>query len=140
MGFVLGFRPWIPYWALIGNVPLRLVAVLVLAVATAVQVIERLRRRPCRSLEVGSLAVFGLLTIAAFATAMRGSQAPGTSFGSGRCPPTPGGRVASRSAAAARLKRSPQRAAITEVTRFLRGRNGARLADGAPAMTGVTPS
>ncbi|MFT4135562.1 acyl-CoA thioesterase/bile acid-CoA:amino acid N-acyltransferase family protein [Microbacterium sp.] len=66
MGFVLGFLPWILYWVLIGNVPLRLVSVLVLAVAVAVQVIGRLRHRPWRSLEVGSLAVFALLTIAAF--------------------------------------------------------------------------
>ena len=66
MGFVLGFLPWVLYWALIGNVPFRLAAVLVLAVAIAVQVLGRLRRRPWRSLEVGSLAVFALLALAAF--------------------------------------------------------------------------
>ena len=33
MGFVLGFLPWVLYWALIGNVPFRLAAGLVLAVA-----------------------------------------------------------------------------------------------------------
>jgi len=38
----------------------------VLAVAVAVQVIGRLRRQPWRILEVGSLAVFVLLTLAAF--------------------------------------------------------------------------
>ena len=64
MGFVLGFLPWILYWVLIGNVPFRVAAVLVLAVA--VQVVARLRRQPWRSLEVGSLAVFALLTVAAF--------------------------------------------------------------------------
>src|SRR6478672_9184432 len=66
MGFALGFLPWVLYWALIGNVPFRLAAVLVLVVAIAVQVLGRLRRQPWRSLEVGSLAVFALLTLAAF--------------------------------------------------------------------------
>jgi hypothetical protein len=56
MGFALGFLPWVLYWALIGNVPFRLAAVLVLVVAIAVQVLGRLRRQPWRSLEVGSLA------------------------------------------------------------------------------------
>src|SRR6478672_10327809 len=66
MGFALGFPAWVLYWALIGNVPLRLAAVLVLVVAIAVQVLGRLRRHPWHSLEVGSLAVFALLTMAAF--------------------------------------------------------------------------
>jgi uncharacterized membrane protein len=66
VSFVLGFLPWILYWALIGNVPFRVAAVLVLVVAIAVQVIGRVRRQPWRSLEVGSLAVFALLTVAAF--------------------------------------------------------------------------
>lgn len=66
MGFVLGFLPWVLFWVLIGNVPFRLVAVLVLLVAVAVQMIGRVRRRPWRSLEVGSLAVFALLAVAAF--------------------------------------------------------------------------
>jgi uncharacterized membrane protein len=66
IGFALGFLPWVLYWALIGNVPFRVAAALVLVVAIAVQVIGRLRRQPWRSLEVGSLAVFALLTVAAF--------------------------------------------------------------------------
>lgn len=66
MGFVLGFLPWILYWVLIGNAPFRLVSVLVLAVAVAIQVVGRLRHQPWRSLEVGSLVVFALLTVAAF--------------------------------------------------------------------------
>ncbi len=66
MGFALGFLPWVLYWALIGNVPFRVAAVLVLVVAIAVQVLGRLRRQPWRSLEVGSLAVFALLVVAAF--------------------------------------------------------------------------
>lgn len=66
MGFVLGFLPWILYWALIGNVPFRVVVCIALAVAAGTQVVSRLRRRPWRSLEVGSLAVFVVLTAAAF--------------------------------------------------------------------------
>ena len=66
MGFVLGLLPWVLYWALIGNVPFRLAAVLVLVAAIAVQVVQRLRREPWRSLEVGSIAVFALLAVAAF--------------------------------------------------------------------------
>ncbi|HKQ41122.1 MAG TPA: hypothetical protein VJT79_01475, partial [Pseudonocardia sp.] len=46
--------------------PFRVAAVLVLVVAIAVQVLGRLRRQPWRSLEVGSLAVFTLLAVAAF--------------------------------------------------------------------------
>ena len=46
MGFVLGLLPWVLYWALIGNVPFRLAAVLVLVAAIAVQVVQRLRREP----------------------------------------------------------------------------------------------
>jgi hypothetical protein len=43
MGFALGFLPWVLYWTLIGNVPFRVAAVLVLVVAIAVQVLGRLR-------------------------------------------------------------------------------------------------
>lgn len=66
MGFVIGFLPWILYWALVGNVPFRVVVCIVFVVAVATQVVSRLRRQPWRSLEVGSLAVFALLAVAAF--------------------------------------------------------------------------
>ena len=66
MGFALGFLPWVLYWALIGNVPFRVAAVLVLVVAIAVQVIGRLRRQPVAAWRWASLAVFALLTVAAF--------------------------------------------------------------------------
>ena len=49
---------------LIGSVPFRVAAVLVLAVA--VQLVAPLRRQAWRSLEVGSLVVFALLTVVAF--------------------------------------------------------------------------
>lgn len=66
MGFALGFLPWVLYWALIGNVPFRVAACVVLGVAVAVQLLGRRRGEPRRSLEVGSLAVFAVLTVAAF--------------------------------------------------------------------------
>ena len=66
MSYVVGFLPWILYWILVGNVDFRLAMVIVLAVAVATQVIGRLRKQPWRSLEIGSLGVFVLLTVAAF--------------------------------------------------------------------------
>jgi hypothetical protein len=66
VGFVLGFLPRLLYWVLIGNVPFRLTAVLVLMVAVAVQVIQRLRYQPWHSLEIGSVAEFALLAITGF--------------------------------------------------------------------------
>ncbi|MGQ0575773.1 MAG: acyl-CoA thioesterase/BAAT N-terminal domain-containing protein [Pseudonocardia sp.] len=63
---MLGFLPWILYWALVGNVPFRVVVCLALAVAVGTQVVSRLRRQPWRSLEVGSLAVFVVLAVAGF--------------------------------------------------------------------------
>ncbi|MDN5861476.1 MAG: hypothetical protein L0H84_22975, partial [Pseudonocardia sp.] len=66
MGFVLGFLPWIVYWVLIGNAPFRVALCVVLAVTVGVQVVSRLRRQPWRSLDVGTLAVFVVLTAAAF--------------------------------------------------------------------------
>jgi Acyl-CoA thioester hydrolase/BAAT N-terminal region len=66
MGFVLGFLPWILYWVLIGNAPFRVAVCVVLGVAVATQIVGRLRHEPWRSLDVGSLAAFTLLTVAAF--------------------------------------------------------------------------
>jgi hypothetical protein len=66
LGFVLGFLPWVLYWVLIGNVVFRLVVCLVLAVAVGSQVVSRLRRRPWRLFDLGSLVVFAILTLAAF--------------------------------------------------------------------------
>jgi Acyl-CoA thioester hydrolase/BAAT N-terminal region/BAAT / Acyl-CoA thioester hydrolase C terminal len=66
LGFVEGFLPWVLYWALIGNVPFRVAVCVALAVAVGTQVVSRLRRRPLRSLDVGSLVVFVVLTPAAF--------------------------------------------------------------------------
>jgi hypothetical protein len=66
LGFVLGFLPWVLYWVLIGNVVFRLVVCLVLAVAVGTQVVARLRHRPSRLFDLGSLVVFAILTLAAF--------------------------------------------------------------------------
>jgi acyl-CoA thioester hydrolase/bile acid acetyltransferase-like protein/bile acid acyltransferase/acyl-CoA thioester hydrolase-like protein len=66
LGFVLGFLPWVLYWVLIGNVPFRVAVCVALAVAVGIQAVSRLRGQPWRSLDVGSLAVFAILTSAAF--------------------------------------------------------------------------
>ncbi|OBF57131.1 hypothetical protein A5787_25975 [Mycobacterium sp. 852002-50816_SCH5313054-b] len=67
MGLLFSFAPWIVYWALVGNVPFAAAALVALAFAVAVIAVDRSAAKPWEPLQVGSAAVFLVLTILAFA-------------------------------------------------------------------------
>lgn len=62
-----GLAPWIVYWVLVGNVPLPAAALVGLAVAAVALAIGSLTGKPERTLEIGSAAVFVVLTGLTFA-------------------------------------------------------------------------
>ncbi len=62
MGILLGFAPWIVYWVLVGNVPFHTAVLVALAIAVLAFVIGRVRGAPGRTLEIGSVATFLVLT------------------------------------------------------------------------------
>lgn len=66
MGILSGFAPWIIYWVLVGNVPFGTAVLVALAAAVAVFVVAQLRHSPGRTLEIGALATFLLLTVLTF--------------------------------------------------------------------------
>lgn len=63
MGILFGFAPWIIYWVLVGNVPFLTAVLVALAAAIATFVISRLSGSAGRTLEIGALATFIVLTI-----------------------------------------------------------------------------
>ncbi|CDP82124.1 MULTISPECIES: hypothetical protein [Mycolicibacterium] len=63
MGILFGFAPWIIYWVLVGNVPFLVAVLVALATAVATFTISRISGAPGRTLEVGALATFVVLTI-----------------------------------------------------------------------------
>jgi hypothetical protein len=63
VGIVLGFAPWIVYWILVGNVPFTTAVLVALAVAVLSFVIGRVKGKPGRTLEIGAVATFLVLTI-----------------------------------------------------------------------------
>ena len=66
MGILLGFAPWIVYWVLVGNVPFTTAVLVALAVAVLSFVIGRVRGAPGRTLEIGAVATFLILTVLTF--------------------------------------------------------------------------
>ena len=64
---LFGLAPWIVYWVLVGNVPFGAAALVALAVAAIALAIGSLSGKPDRSLEIGSAAVFVVLTGLTFA-------------------------------------------------------------------------
>jgi putative Mn2+ efflux pump MntP len=58
-----GFAPWIVYWVLIGNVPFLTAVLIALAVAVVAFVVGRAKGTPGRTLEIGALGTFVVLTI-----------------------------------------------------------------------------
>jgi hypothetical protein len=62
VGILFGFAPWLVYWALVGNVPFLVAALIALAIAIAGLTVGRLTRAPGRTLEIGSGATFLILT------------------------------------------------------------------------------
>ncbi|MUM26948.1 hypothetical protein [Mycolicibacterium sp. CBMA 295] len=63
MGILFGFAPWIIYWVLVGNVPFLVAVLVALTMAIATFVISRISGAPGRTLEVGALATFIVLTV-----------------------------------------------------------------------------
>jgi hypothetical protein len=61
-----GFAPWIVYWVLVGNVPFKVAVVAALAVAALSFVVGRVKGRPGRTLELGSVGVFVVLAVLTF--------------------------------------------------------------------------
>ncbi|WP_370329174.1 hypothetical protein [Mycolicibacterium hippocampi] len=66
MGILFGFAPWIVYWILVGNVPFVTAVLVAFAVAVAALVVSRLGGSPGRTLEIGAVATFFLLTVLTF--------------------------------------------------------------------------
>lgn len=66
MGTLIAFAPWIVYWILVGNVPFHTAVLVALAVAIGAALIGRVTGGPGRSLEIGALATFVVLTILTF--------------------------------------------------------------------------
>ena len=66
MGILLGFAPWIVYWVLVGNVPFTSAVLVALAVAVLSFVIGRVRGVPGRTLEIGAVTTFLVLTVLTF--------------------------------------------------------------------------
>src|SRR5258705_5787303 len=66
VGILLGFAPWIVYWVLVGNVPFTTAVLVALAVAVLSFVIGRVKGKPGRTLEIGAVATFLVLTILTF--------------------------------------------------------------------------
>jgi hypothetical protein len=66
VGILLGFAPWIVYWVLVGNVPFTTAVLIALAVAVLSFVIGRVRGTPGRTLEIGAVAIFLILTVLTF--------------------------------------------------------------------------
>ena len=62
MGILFGFAPWIVYWVLVGNVPFLVAALVALAIAVTGLVVERVARTPGRTLEIGAVGTFLVLT------------------------------------------------------------------------------
>ena len=66
MGILFGFAPWIVYWVLVGNVPFVAAVLVALAVAVASLVIGRIRGAAGRTLEIGAVVTFLVLTVLTF--------------------------------------------------------------------------
>ena len=66
MSILLGFAPWIVYWALVGNVPFHTAVLVAFAIAVLSFVIGRVRGAAGRTLEIGAIAAFFVLTVLTF--------------------------------------------------------------------------
>lgn len=68
VGILAGFVPWIVYWVLVGNVPFVTAVLVALAVAVLSFTVGRVRGRPGKTLEIGAIVTFSVLTVLTFAT------------------------------------------------------------------------
>ena len=62
----MGFAPWIVYWVLVGNVPFTTAVLVALGIAVLSVVIGRVNRSAGRTLEIGAVATFLVLTVLTF--------------------------------------------------------------------------
>jgi hypothetical protein len=62
VGILFGFAPWIGYWVLVGNVPFLAAALVALAIAVTGLIVGRATRTPGRTLEIGGVGTFLVLT------------------------------------------------------------------------------
>jgi hypothetical protein len=63
VGILFGFAPWIVYWVLVGNAPFIVAASVALAIAVAGVVVARAKETPHRTLEIGAVGTFLVLTV-----------------------------------------------------------------------------
>ncbi|WP_077079838.1 hypothetical protein [Mycobacterium numidiamassiliense] len=66
MGMLFGFAPWIVYWVLVGNVPFAAAVIVALWIAVAAFFIGSGLGAPGRTLGVGAVATFAVLTVLTF--------------------------------------------------------------------------
>ena len=66
MGILVGFAPWIVYWILVGNVPFATAVLVALAIAVVSFAIGRVKGSPGRTLEIGAIGTFLVLTVLTF--------------------------------------------------------------------------
>jgi hypothetical protein len=66
VGILFGFAPWIVYWVLVGNVPFTTAVLVALGIAVLSFVIGRIRGVPGRTLEIGAVGTFLVLTVLTF--------------------------------------------------------------------------
>lgn len=66
VSILAGFAPWIVYWVLVGNVPFKVAVLAALATAVASFALGRVKGKPGRTLEVGAIGVFVVLTVLTF--------------------------------------------------------------------------
>ena len=62
----IGFAPWIVYWVLVGNIPFTTAVLVALAIAIGALVIGRVKGVPGRTLEMGAVGTFLVLTVLTF--------------------------------------------------------------------------
>jgi hypothetical protein len=67
VGILAGLAPWIVYWVLVGNVPFTTAVLAALAVAVLSFAVGRVRGRSGKTLEIGAIATFSVLTVLTFA-------------------------------------------------------------------------
>jgi hypothetical protein len=67
VGILAGFAPWIVYWVLVGNVPFTAAVLAALAIAVLSFALGRVRGRPGKTLEIGAIGTFSVLTVLTFA-------------------------------------------------------------------------
>ena len=66
MGIVVGFIPWIVYWILVGNIPFTTAVTVAFGITLLITISMRIRKQPIHSLDIGNLAVFAVLVLAAY--------------------------------------------------------------------------